>query len=88
MPYSVAGCSTNAVRKGVCRKHGGGPGECVFGGCTNMMGCKWKTCSAHGGKGYCAYVPGGGMFFERECWTPAVTPALKWGGNCTKHTGM
>ena len=83
-PCSVAGCTTNAVRKGLCTKHSGGPGECVFGGCTNtMVSTKWKTCITHGGLGYCAYVPEGrGYVFERKCWTPA----RKWGGNCYKHT--
>ena len=85
-PCSVAGCTTTSQRKGLCGKHGGGVGECVFGGCTNVMAStKWKTCSTHGGKGYCAYVPEGrGYVFERKCWTPA----LKWRGNCQKHTGM
>ena len=36
MPCFVAGCTTNVTtnseRKGLCAKHGGGPGECVFGG--------------------------------------------------------
>jgi len=48
----VAGCTTTSVRKGLCAKHGGGPGECVIGGCTNQMVSMWTTCSAHGGKGY------------------------------------
>ena len=52
LPCSVAGCTTNSQRKDLCGKHGGGPGECVFGGCTNtMVSTKWKTCSTHGGKG-------------------------------------
>ena len=32
-----------------------------------------KTCHAHGGRGYCSLA---------ECWTPA----LKFDGNCYKHT--
>ena len=39
---SVAGCTTNSQRKGLCAKHGGGPGEYVFGGCTNQIW--WETC--------------------------------------------
>ena len=74
-PCSVAGCTTTSAREGLCAKHGGHRDECVFGGCTNQrVGTKWHTCTTHGGRGYCAY--------SLEC----LTPALKWGGNCTKHT--
>ena len=56
-------------------KYGGGKGECAFGGCTKKMaGTIWKTCATQGGLGYCTY--------SSEC----LTPALKLGGNCTKHT--
>ena len=49
---------------------GGGPGEHVFGGCTNpVLANMRKTCAMHGGKGYCT---------EPDCWLRA----LKWGGNC------
>ena len=79
-PCSVAGCTTNSRSKGLCHKHGGGVGECVFGGCTNVMAStKWKTCSTHGGKGYCAYSEEKGGILDGKC----LTPALKWGGYCT-----
>ena len=83
-PCSVAGCTTASNRKGLCGKHGGGPGECVLGGCTNkMVSNKWKTCITHGGRGYCAYTEeGGGGILTSKC----LTPAIKWGGNCRKHT--
>ena len=56
----------------------------MFGGCTNkMVGNMWKTCITHGGKGYCAYLSEEGDVLERKC----LTPAIKWGGNCYKHTG-
>ena len=62
-PCSVAGCTTNSKRKGLCGKHGGGPGECVFGGCTNkMVSTWWKTCTTHGGKGYCKCTDRGAIF--------------------------
>ena len=84
-PCSVAGCTTNSYTKGLCAKHGGGRGECVFGGCTNtMVSTKWKTCTTHGGRGYCAYLSEEGDVLERKC----LTPARKLGGNCLKHTGM
>ena len=74
---SVAGCTTGSERKGLCAKHGGCRDECVFGSCTNQqMGGMWHTCVTHGGKGYCTYILAG------KC----LTPAIKWGGNCRKHT--
>ena len=83
-PCSVAGCTTTSQRKGLCHKHGGGPGECVFGGCTNqMVGSMWKTCVTHGGLGHCAYTEeGGDDVLAGKC----LTPAIKSGGNCRKHT--
>ena len=82
-PSPVVGCTTNSLRKGLCSKHGGGPGECVFGGCTNQQtGRKWKTCAAHGGIGYCTYSEPGADILAGKC----LTPAIKWGGNCRKHT--
>eukprot|EP00729_Bicosta_minor_P000118 gene118-biopygen17733 len=36
-PCSVAGCTTTSQRKGLCGKHGGGPGRCYAGNCTNVI---------------------------------------------------
>ena len=79
----MAGCTANSYTKSLCAKHGGGLGECVFGGCTNkMVSTKWKTCKTHGGKGYCTYSEEGEDVLAGRC----LTPAIKWGGNCTRHT--
>ena len=79
----MAGCTTTSERKGLCAKHGGGKGECVFGGCTNKRTeSMWRTCKTHGGNRYCAHLTEEGDVLERKC----LTPALKWGGNCYKHT--
>ena len=83
-PCSVAGCTTASALRDLCKKHGGGPGKCVFGGCTNVMkSTKRKTCHTHGGLGYCNYTEPGGDILLGKC----LTPAIKWGGNCKKHTG-
>eukprot|EP00729_Bicosta_minor_P006312 gene6312-biopygen1211 len=73
-PCSVAGCTTPSARKGLCGKHGGGNGECRIAGCTNKMYGFLKTCTTHGGRGYCQHPSG------------CIAPATKYGANCTKHT--
>ena len=70
---SVVDCSTTSKCKGLCAKHGGGKAQCWISGCTNQMVSRLKTCKSHGGLGYCTLA---------ECWTPA----LKFNGNCRKHT--
>eukprot|EP00729_Bicosta_minor_P005433 gene5433-biopygen19871 len=72
-PCSVAGCTTTSNRKGLCGKHGGGNGECRIAGCTSQMYGFLKTCQTHGGSGYCQHPSG------------CITPATKYGANCTKH---
>eukprot|EP00729_Bicosta_minor_P032763 gene32763-biopygen30553 len=72
-PCSVAGCITPSNRKGLCGKHGGTK-ECRIAGCTNGMYGFLKTCKTHGGSGYCQHPSG------------CITPATKYGANCTKHT--
>eukprot|EP00729_Bicosta_minor_P015704 gene15704-biopygen3401 len=73
-PCSVAGCTTPSARKGLCCKHGGGNGECKIAGCTSQSYGFLKTCKTHGGSGYCQHSSG------------CITPATKYGANCTKHT--
>ena len=73
-PCSVAGCITTARRKGLCHKHGGGPGQCYASNCTKLIVGMWKTCAEHGGYGECKH--------PSDCMCPAV----KVGGNCKKHT--
>eukprot|EP00729_Bicosta_minor_P005789 gene5789-biopygen168 len=73
-PCSVAGYTTPSNRKGLCGKHGGGKDECRIAGCTNRIYGFLKTCTTHGGSGYCKHPSG------------CITPARKYGGNCTKHT--
>eukprot|EP00729_Bicosta_minor_P024429 gene24429-biopygen27458 len=73
-PCSVAGCTTGVQSKGLCCKHGGGSEECQIAGCTNQMYGFLKTCKKHGGSGYCQHPSG------------CITPATKYGANCTKHT--
>ena len=73
-PCSVAGCTTRSHCKGLCGKHGGGRGECRIAGCTSQSYGFLKTCKTHGGSGYCQHPSG------------CVTPATKYGANCTKHT--
>eukprot|EP00729_Bicosta_minor_P032989 gene32989-biopygen17644 len=77
-PCSVAGCTTTSVRKGLCVKHGGGPGQCYAGNCTNVIVGMWKTCAAHGGHGECAHPSG--------CRYPVLARTKKDGrGFCKKH---
>eukprot|EP00729_Bicosta_minor_P023216 gene23216-biopygen31421 len=73
-PCSVAGCTTTSNRKGLCVKHGGGKDECKIAGCSNRIYGFLKTCQTHGGSGYCQHPSG------------CITPARKYGANCTKHT--
>eukprot|EP00729_Bicosta_minor_P032865 gene32865-biopygen8777 len=73
-PCSVAGCTTTSRAKGLCGKHGGGNGACQIAGCTNQIYGLLKTCKKHGGSGYCQHLSG------------CITPATKYGANCTKHT--
>ena len=73
-PCSEPGCTTGAVNKGLCSKHGGDKGECKIIGCTNKMLGRLKVCTKHGGKGHCQHPSG------------CATFALKMGGFCTKHT--
>eukprot|EP00729_Bicosta_minor_P032487 gene32487-biopygen21135 len=73
-PCSVAGCTTTSARKGLCWKHGGGNSECRLAGCTNQSYGFLKTCTTHGGRGYCQHPSG------------CITPATKYGANCRKHT--
>eukprot|EP00729_Bicosta_minor_P006421 gene6421-biopygen18847 len=73
-PCSVAGCTTTSARKGLCCKHGGGKKECRIAGCTSQSYGFLKTCQKHGGSGYCQHPSG------------CITPATKYGANCTKHT--
>eukprot|EP00729_Bicosta_minor_P032672 gene32672-biopygen26479 len=73
-PCSVAGCTTGVQSKGLCCKHGGGPKECRIAGCTNQIYGFLKTCKTHGGSAYCQHPSG------------CITPATKYGANCTKHT--
>eukprot|EP00729_Bicosta_minor_P032833 gene32833-biopygen17581 len=73
-PCSVAGCITPSNRKGLCGKHGGGNGECKIAGCSNTIYGFLKTCTTHGGSGYCQHPSG------------CITPATKYGANCKKHT--
>ena len=47
------------------------------------MVSKRKTCTTYGGFEYCAYLSEEGGVLERKC----LTPAIKWGGNCKRHTG-
>eukprot|EP00729_Bicosta_minor_P033071 gene33071-biopygen3929 len=77
-PCSVAGCTTNSVRKGLCGKHGGGPGRCYAGNCTNQIVGMWMTCGKHGGHGECAHPSG--------CRYPVLKSTKKDGrGFCKKH---
>eukprot|EP00729_Bicosta_minor_P006748 gene6748-biopygen7168 len=71
---SVAGCTTPSNRKGLCGKHGGNKDACQIAGCTNHSYGILKTCQTHGGSGYCQHPSG------------CITPATKYGANCTKHT--
>eukprot|EP00729_Bicosta_minor_P006348 gene6348-biopygen21845 len=73
-PCSVAGCTTPSNRNGLCGKHGGGKDECKMAGCTNQSYGFLKTCTTHGGSGYCQHPSG------------CITPATKYGANCRKHT--
>eukprot|EP00729_Bicosta_minor_P006350 gene6350-biopygen21847 len=73
-PCSVAGCTTTSDRKGLCGKHGGGKEECRIAGCFNTSYGFLKTCTTHGGSGYCQHPSG------------CITPATKYGANCKKHT--
>eukprot|EP00729_Bicosta_minor_P005449 gene5449-biopygen29913 len=73
-PCSVAGCTTTYNRKGLCVKHGRGKEECKIAGCTNQIYGFLKTCTTHGGRGYCQHPSG------------CITPAIKYGANCTMHT--
>eukprot|EP00729_Bicosta_minor_P032806 gene32806-biopygen26583 len=75
-PCSVAGCTTTSNCKGLCHKHGGGKvrEECKIAGCTSQSYGFLKTCTTHGGSGYCQHPSG------------CITPATKYGANCTKHT--
>eukprot|EP00729_Bicosta_minor_P032821 gene32821-biopygen2830 len=72
-PCSVAGCTTTSRARGLCGKHGGS-GECRIAGCTNQMYGFLKTCTTHGGRGYCQHPSG------------CIAPATKYGANCTRHT--
>eukprot|EP00729_Bicosta_minor_P015125 gene15125-biopygen3371 len=72
-PCSVAGCTTPSARKGLCGKHGGKE-ICRIAGCTSQSYGFLKTCQKHGGRGYCQHPSG------------CITPATKYGANCTKHT--
>eukprot|EP00729_Bicosta_minor_P032835 gene32835-biopygen27606 len=73
-PCSVAGCTTNSSKRGLCGKHGGGNDECKIAGCTSQSYGFLKTCKTHGGSGYCQHPSG------------CIAPATKYGANCTKHT--
>eukprot|EP00729_Bicosta_minor_P015262 gene15262-biopygen27155 len=73
-PCSVAGCTTTSRCKGLCGKHGGGNGECKIAGCSSRSYGFLKTCTTHGGRGYCQHPSG------------CIAPATKYGANCTKHT--
>eukprot|EP00729_Bicosta_minor_P026718 gene26718-biopygen11626 len=73
-PCSVAGCTTTSDRKGLCGKHGGGKDECKIAGCTSQSYGILKTCTTHGGAGYCQHPSG------------CIAPATKYGANCKKHT--
>eukprot|EP00729_Bicosta_minor_P006259 gene6259-biopygen16875 len=73
-PCSVAGCTTPSNCKGLCYKHGGGREECRIAGCTSQSYGFLKTCTTHGGRGYCQHPSG------------CITPATKYGANCAKHT--
>eukprot|EP00729_Bicosta_minor_P032476 gene32476-biopygen11144 len=73
-PCSVAGCITTSSKRGLCVKHGGGNAECKIAGCTNQSYGFLKTCKTHGGSGYCQHPSG------------CITPATKYGANCTKHS--
>ena len=69
----------------------------MFGGCTNkMVSTKWKTCTTHGGKGYCKYTePGGdivlGKLLERaqqeRRWLSYSIGPSNWNGP-TLTSGM
>eukprot|EP00729_Bicosta_minor_P032543 gene32543-biopygen19293 len=72
-PCSVVGCTTGVQSKGLCCKHGGKE-MCRIAGCTNKNYGFLKTCKTHGGSGYCQHPSG------------CITPATKYGANCTKHT--
>eukprot|EP00729_Bicosta_minor_P032926 gene32926-biopygen23636 len=77
-PCSVAGCTTPSQRKGLCKKHGGGPGRCYAGNCTNVIVGMWMTCGKHGGHGECAHPSG--------CRYPVLARTKKDGrGFCKKH---
>eukprot|EP00729_Bicosta_minor_P005556 gene5556-biopygen16858 len=77
-PCSVAGCTTPSQRKGLCKKHGGGPGRCYAGNCTNQIVGMWMTCGKHGGHGECAHPSG--------CRYPVLQRTKKDGrGFCKKH---
>eukprot|EP00729_Bicosta_minor_P003065 gene3065-biopygen25866 len=77
-PCSVAGCTTNSVRKGLCAKHGGGAGQCYAGNCTKQIVGMWMTCAEHGGHGECAHPSG--------CRYPVLKRTKKDGrGFCQKH---
>eukprot|EP00729_Bicosta_minor_P006260 gene6260-biopygen16876 len=73
-PCSVAACITTSNRKGLCVKHGGGKEECKIAGCTSQSYGFLKTCTTHGGSGYCQHPSG------------CIAPATKYGANCYKHT--
>eukprot|EP00729_Bicosta_minor_P019574 gene19574-biopygen9469 len=73
-PCSVAGCTTRSTRRGLCWKHGGRSDKCWIPGCTNRKYGVLKICQKHGGSGYCLHPSG------------CITPALKYGANCWKHT--
>eukprot|EP00729_Bicosta_minor_P019955 gene19955-biopygen17327 len=77
-PCSVAGCTTTSRVKGLCAKHGGGPGRCYAGNCTKQIVGMWMTCAAHGGHGECAHPSG--------CRYPVLKSTKKDGrGFCKKH---
>eukprot|EP00729_Bicosta_minor_P015300 gene15300-biopygen14270 len=77
-PCSVAGCTINSVRKGLCSKHGGGPGQCYAGNCTKQIVGMWKTCAEHGGHGECTHPSG--------CRYPVLKRTKKDGrGFCKQH---
>eukprot|EP00729_Bicosta_minor_P032538 gene32538-biopygen9489 len=81
MPCSVAGCTTTSRVKGLCQRHGGGPGRCYAGNCTNVIVGMWKTCDAHGGRGECSHPSG--------CRYPVLARTKKDGrGFCKQHADV
>ena len=69
---SVEGCTNNAVRGGICIRHGERPPTCSHEGCTNLAQRR-GVCDKHGAK--------------PKCSIEGCDKVAKKGGTCRRHGG-